>query len=165
VRTDAPWKSFQDFVDAAKKNPGKLRSGAASANISLLWEGLLKHEKIDIIHMMYKGAADIFVAIMGGHIDVYCEGLTPIVPHIEAGKIRLLAFMGSKRNKNYPDVPILKELGYSIFSRDFWSGFFASAGARSQLWRRCRGVSKGSFPSKRSNSNGRGWCFSPLYGA
>jgi len=51
-----------------------------------------------------------------------------MIPHLEAGKIHLLAFIGSKRNKNYPDVHTLKELGYSSFSRDFWSGFFAPSG-------------------------------------
>src|SRR3990172_2483021 len=54
VRFDAPWKTFKDFMDDAKKNPGKLRSGAASANISLLWEGLLKQTGSDVTHLMYK---------------------------------------------------------------------------------------------------------------
>ena len=128
VRSDSPYKSLKDLIDAAKRTPGKLRSGSFSPSISLVWEGLLKHERIDIIHMLYKGAADCFVAIMGGHIDCYLDALTPILPYLEAGKIRLLASISSKRNKNYPDVPTLNELGYSRFSKDFWSGFFAPAG-------------------------------------
>ncbi len=128
VKADSPYKSLKEFLDAAKKNPGKLRSGTFSPSISLVWEGLFKGEGIDIIHMQYKGAADAFVAIMGGHIDCYLDALTPMIPQLEAGKIRLLASISSKRNKNYPDVPTLKDLGYGIFSRDFWSGFFAPAG-------------------------------------
>jgi len=128
VRVESPYKSLKELLDAAKRNPGKIRSGSYSPTLSLVWEGLLKQEGIDIVHLMYKGAADVFVAVMGGHIDCYLDALTPMVPHIEAGKIRLLASVSSKRNKHYPDVPTLKELGYSSFSRDLWSGFFAPAG-------------------------------------
>jgi tripartite-type tricarboxylate transporter receptor subunit TctC len=128
VKADSPYKSLKDFLDAAKKNPGKLRSGTFSPSISLVWEGLLKQEGTDIIHMQYKGAADAFVAVMGGHIDCYLDALTPMTPQLEAGKIRLLAFISSKRHKSYPDVQTLKDLGYGFFSRDFWSGFFAPAG-------------------------------------
>jgi len=128
VKSDSPYKSLRDLLDAAKKNPGKIRSGSYSGTTSLVWEGLLKQEGIDLIHMTYKGAAEVFVALMGGHIDCYLDPLTPMIPHLEAGKIHLLAFIGSKRDKNYPDVPTLGELGFSNFSRDQWSGFFAPAG-------------------------------------
>ena len=128
VRVDAPWKTFKDFVDDAKKNPGKLRSGAASANISLLWEGLLKQTGLDVTHLMYKGAGDSLLAMMGGHIDAFMDAVTPMVPHIEANKVRLLTTIGSKRFKNYPDVPTLAEFGYSTFSKDMWNAFYAPAG-------------------------------------
>jgi tripartite-type tricarboxylate transporter receptor subunit TctC len=128
VRADAPWKTFQDFLDAAKKNPGKLRSGAASANISLIWEVLLKQTGVDVTHLMYKGAPDSLLALMGGHIDIFMDVVTPMVSHIEAGKVRLLAAIGSKRFKSYPDVPTLAEFGFTKFSKDTWNGFYAPAG-------------------------------------
>ncbi len=128
VKADSPYKNLKDLLDAAKKNPGKLRSGSASSSITLVWEGLLKREGIDMTHMLYKGAPDSLLAVMGGHIDCNCDALTPMVPHVESGKLRLLTSISSKRNKNYPDVLTLKELGYSSFSRDFWNAFFAPAG-------------------------------------
>jgi tripartite-type tricarboxylate transporter receptor subunit TctC len=128
VKIDAPWKSFQDFIDAVKKNPGKLRLGVNSANISLIWEGLSKQEGFDVTRLMYKGAADSLYALMGGHVDILADPLTAMVPHVEAGKIRLLASISSKRNKHYPDVPTLYELGYHDFSKDLWNGFYAPAG-------------------------------------
>jgi tripartite-type tricarboxylate transporter receptor subunit TctC len=127
VRTDAPWKTFKEFIDAARANPGKLRSGAASANLSLLWEGFSRQAKMDVVHLMYKGAPDSLLALMGGHIDVFTDAVTPMVPHIESGKIRLLATMGSKRFKNYPDVPTLAEYGYPSFGKDMWNGFYGPA--------------------------------------
>ena len=128
VKADSPWKTFQDFTDAARKNPGKLRSGINSANISLLWDGLLKQAGLDVTCLMYKGAADSLLALMGGHVDISMDSVTPMVPHIEAGQIRLVATIGTERNKYYPAVPTLSELGYKTFSRDMWNGFYAPAG-------------------------------------
>jgi tripartite-type tricarboxylate transporter receptor subunit TctC len=128
VKSDSRWKTLKDFFDEAKKNPGKLRSGACSANISLIWQGLLKKQGFDITHLMYKGAPDSIRAVLGGHIDCNCDALTPMLPHIEAGKLRLLASISSKRNKDYPDVPTLYELGFRDFSKDLWNAFFAPPG-------------------------------------
>jgi len=128
VKADSSWTTFKDFVDAVKKNPGKVRSGSAAPTISLLWESLLKHEGWDITHLMYKSAAQPAVALMGGHIDVITDSLIPLIAHIEAGGVRLLAIIGSKRIKNYPNVPTLYELGYKTFAKDFYITFFAPAG-------------------------------------
>jgi tripartite-type tricarboxylate transporter receptor subunit TctC len=128
VRVDAPWKTFREFLDAAKKSPGKLRSGAASANISLVWEVLLKQAGLDVTHLMYKGAPDSLIALLGGHIDIFMDAVTPMVPHLEAGKVRLLAAIGAKRFKGYPDVPTLSESGFPNLSKDTWNGFYAPAG-------------------------------------
>jgi tripartite-type tricarboxylate transporter receptor subunit TctC len=128
VKADSPYKGLKDLLDAAAKNPGKVRSASSSPNLGLVWEGLLKHEGIQIKHMLHKGAADCFLALMGGHTDCYIDALTPILPHVEAGKVRLLASISSKRNKKFPEVLTLKELGHSNFSRDFWGAFFAPAG-------------------------------------
>ena len=133
VKSDSPYKSLKDFLDAAKKNPGKLRSGTFSASITLVWESLLKQEGIDMVHQQYKGAAEVAVALLGGHIDLFLDNLTPLIPQVEAGQVRLLACISSKRDKKYPDVPTLKDLGYSIFSRDFWAGFFAPAGLQQNI--------------------------------
>jgi tripartite-type tricarboxylate transporter receptor subunit TctC len=118
VRTDAPWKTFQDFLGAAKKNPGKLRSGCAGPTINLIWEVFVKQEGLEIKHLMYKSGAESILAVLGGHTDVDIDMLPPLVPHLEAGKLRLLVGLGAKRNNKYPDVPTLYELGYKMFSKD-----------------------------------------------
>jgi len=128
VKADSSWTTFKDFVEAAKKNPGKVRSGAAAASLNLLWEGLLKHAGLDVTHLMYKSGALSVVALMGGHIDVIADSLGPLISHIEAGKVRPLAVIGSKRIKDYPNIPTLYEFGYKSFSRDFQMAFYAPAG-------------------------------------
>jgi tripartite-type tricarboxylate transporter receptor subunit TctC len=67
---------------------------------------------------MYKGAPDSLLALMGGHIDLFMDVVTPMVTHIEAGKIRLLVAIGARRFKNYPDIPTLAEYGFTQFSKD-----------------------------------------------
>ena len=128
VKADSSYKSLKDILDAAKKSPGKLRFGTTSASLVLVWEGLLKKDGTEMTQMTYKGAGDTLLALLGGHIDCHIDPLGPMVPHLDAGRVRLLASISSKRNKNYPDIPTLKEIGYTDFSRDFWNGFFAPAG-------------------------------------
>jgi tripartite-type tricarboxylate transporter receptor subunit TctC len=128
VRSDSPWKTFQDLIEAVKKNPGKYRSVTAAATLTLLWESLLKQNGLDVTHLMTKGATETLLSVMGGHSEIMIEGLSPVVSHIDSGQVRLLACVSSKRNKTYPDVPTLYELGFRSFSRDFFNGFYAPAG-------------------------------------
>jgi tripartite-type tricarboxylate transporter receptor subunit TctC len=136
VRADAPWKSFQDLLDAAKKTPGKIKSSSASANITLLWEGLVKQAGVDFTHLPYKGSSENMLALLGGHTDVYLDNITAILPHVEAGKIRLLIAISSKRFKTYPDIPTFSEFGYSNFSRDMWNGWYAPKGLSKPIMER-----------------------------
>jgi tripartite-type tricarboxylate transporter receptor subunit TctC len=124
VRSDAPWKSLKDFIDDARKNP-KYKSGSDGGGTSLAWDGILKPSNLDVVHIMFKGAAPNFTALLGGHIDISATVLTPLLPQLEAKKVRLLAC--SSRLKDYPDVPTMAELGYPDASRDFWNGFLAPA--------------------------------------
>jgi len=124
VKSDAPWKSFNDFIEDAKKNP-KYKSGSDGGGTSLAWDAVLKPMNLDVVHIMFNGAAPNFTALLGGHIDISATVLTPLLPQLEAKKVRLLA--SSSKLKDYPDVPTMAELGYPDASRDFWNGFLAPA--------------------------------------
>ena len=124
VKSDAPWKSFNEFIEDAKKNP-KYKSGSDGGGTSLAWDSILKPLNLDVVHIMFNGAVPNFTALLGGHIDVSATVLTPLLPHLEAKKVRLLA--SSSKLKDYPDVPTMTELGYPDASRDFWNGFLAPA--------------------------------------
>lgn len=124
VKSDAPWKSFNEFIEDARKNP-KYKSGSDGGGTSLAWDSILKPLNLDVVHIMFNGAVPNFTALLGGHIDVSATVLTPLLPHLEAKKVRLLA--SSSKLKDYPDVPTMTELGYPDASRDFWNGFLAPA--------------------------------------
>ncbi len=117
VRSDAPWKTWQDLVAYAKANPGKLSYGTPGANTSLhvTMEDIAQRDGIQWVQVPYKGNADNMTALLGGHIQASADS-TGWGSHVEAGKMRLLVTWGEKRTKRWPDVPTLKELGYDIVS-------------------------------------------------
>ncbi len=124
VRSDAPWRTFQDFIGDAKKNP-KYKSGSDGGGTGLAWDSILKPLNLDVVHIMFNGSVPNFTALLGGHIDVCATVLTPLVPQLEAKKVRLLA--SSSKLKDHPEVPVMADLGYRDASRDFWNGFLAPA--------------------------------------
>jgi tripartite-type tricarboxylate transporter receptor subunit TctC len=124
VRPDAPWRSFNGFIEDAKKNP-KYKSGSDGGGTGLAWDSILKPLNLDVVHIMFNGSVPNFTALLGGHIDICATVLTPLLPHLEAKKVLLLA--SSSKLKDYPDVPTMADLGYPDASRDFWNGFLAPA--------------------------------------
>ncbi len=117
VPATSPWKTLQDFVDFAKQNPGKVDYGSTGTGTSphLVIEEFSTKAGIQLTHVPFKGSADLMTAILGGHI-MSASDSTGWAPHVDAGKLRLLAVYGSKRSKRWPDVPTLAELGYSTVS-------------------------------------------------
>jgi tripartite-type tricarboxylate transporter receptor subunit TctC len=117
VPAGAPWKSVKDFVEDAKRNPAKIDYGSTGTGTTphLVMEEFAQKAGMKLTHVPYKGSADLMQAILGGHIQSASDS-TGWAPHVEAGKLRLLATFGPKRTKRWPDVPTLTELGYDTVS-------------------------------------------------
>jgi tripartite-type tricarboxylate transporter receptor subunit TctC len=117
VRSDAPWKSMAELVAAAKASPGKISYGShgIGGSVHLATEELSAAQGVKLNHIPYKGSADMLTAVLGGHLDVAVDS-TGAVPHVAAGKARVLAVLTEKRAPVWPDVPTLAELGYGIVS-------------------------------------------------
>ena len=117
VRADAPWKSMADLVAAAKANPEKISYGShgIGGSVHLATEELSGAQGVKLNHIPYKGSADMLASMLGGHLDVAVDS-TGAVPHVAAGKARVLAVLTEKRTPVWPDVPTLTELGYGIVS-------------------------------------------------
>ena len=117
VAATAPWKTIREFVDDAKRNPGKIDYGSTGTGTTphLAMEQFAQKAGIKLTHVPYKGSADLMAAILGGHIQAASDS-TGWAPHVEAGKLRLLATFGPKRTKRWPDVPTLTELGFDTVS-------------------------------------------------
>jgi tripartite-type tricarboxylate transporter receptor subunit TctC len=117
VKADAPWKTFNELIEYARANPGKLNYGTPGAGTSLhiTMEQIAKMKGIKWTQVPFKGVADSMNALLGGHIDVTSDS-TGWAGAVNAGSARLLVTWGAQRTKNWPDVPILKEVGIDLIS-------------------------------------------------
>ena len=117
VPVDSPIKSIKDLVDFARANPEKFTYGSTGIGTSphLAVEEFAQRAGIKLTHVPFKGNADNMQAILGGH-TMGASDATGWGPHVEAGKLRLLATYGSKRTKRWPNVPTLDELGFKTVS-------------------------------------------------
>jgi tripartite-type tricarboxylate transporter receptor subunit TctC len=117
VSPRSEFHSVAQLVDFAKKNPGKIDYGSTGSGTTphLAIEEFAAKAGIKLTHVPFKGSADLMTSILGGHIQSASDS-TGWAPHVEAGKLRLLATYGSKRTKKWPDVPTLAELGYDTVS-------------------------------------------------
>jgi tripartite-type tricarboxylate transporter receptor subunit TctC len=117
VKADAPWKTFQELLDYAKANPGKLNYGTPGAGTSLhiTMEQIAKQKDLKWTHVPFKGVAESMNALLGGHIDVVSDS-TGWAGAVNGGQARLLVTWGAARTKNWPDVPTLKDVGIDLIS-------------------------------------------------
>jgi tripartite-type tricarboxylate transporter receptor subunit TctC len=117
VKADAPWKTFDELIDYARANPGKINYGTPGAGTSLhiTMEQIAKLKGIKWTHVPFKGVSESMNALLGGHIDVVSDS-TGWAGSVEGGQARLLVTWGAGRTKNWPNVPNLKESGIDMIS-------------------------------------------------
>lgn len=130
VKNDSPFKSFDDLINDAKKNPGKLTYGTSGpgSDTHLLVEQLQDAAKIKFSHIPYAGGTESFSALMGGHVNFISNNLASASPHLKAGTVRALAVGQDNRNPFIPDVPTFREKGYAQHYIQYWAGVFVSKG-------------------------------------
>jgi tripartite-type tricarboxylate transporter receptor subunit TctC len=114
VKGDSPFKTFKDMIDYARKNPKKVTFGTNGANsIShITVEAIAKQENVQMIHIPFKGTPEAQAAVLGGHVTASIGDF--VVDMVATGQIKLLMMLREDKSEFYPDVPILKDLGYSI---------------------------------------------------
>ena len=117
VRADAPWKDLKEFVAYAKVNPDKITYGTPGTGTTphLAVEQFALKAGIKLSHIPFKGFAENAQSLLGGHTMALSDS-TGWAPHVDAGKMRVLATYGSKRTKRWPQVPTLLDAGYDTVS-------------------------------------------------
>jgi len=115
VPSDSPLKTWTHFVAWAKANPGKLSYGSTGTLTSphLTMELIAQKLGLELLHVPYKGSADLMQSILGGNIMAAADS-TGFAPQVEAGKLRVLNTWGTERLAKFPDAPTLKELGLDM---------------------------------------------------
>lgn len=112
VRQDAPWKSWKEFAEDARKRPGQISVGAAGPvqTPSIVLSELAQSTGLQLNRVPYKGDSEQAADLMGGHIDAgVLSGVAS--QHIQSGRLRYLAMFTSGRVPQFPQVPTLRELG------------------------------------------------------
>ncbi|NML44273.1 tripartite tricarboxylate transporter substrate binding protein [Ramlibacter sp. G-1-2-2] len=131
VNASSPYKTLQDFVQAARAKPGKLNcaGGGGGATVTNLAFELLKSElKLDITAVPYKGSAPAITALLGGEIDCDSDALAALLPQIQGGKLRALAVTTKRRSSQLPDVPTVAETVLPGMDASAWYGILAPKG-------------------------------------
>jgi tripartite-type tricarboxylate transporter receptor subunit TctC len=130
VRPSLPVKNLKELVAYAKANPGKLNYGSSGlgASAQLASELFTTLATINVMHVPYKGAAQMLIGLMGGEVDMLVIGPPAALSQIQAGKVRALAVMSEQRVPLLPNVPTIKEAGIDNCEVTAWYGILAPAG-------------------------------------
>jgi tripartite-type tricarboxylate transporter receptor subunit TctC len=129
VESSTKITNLKEFVEYAKKNPGKLSYGSAGAG-SLTHLGMEQFKQAAgffAVHVPYRGAAPAFADLIGGQTQAMMASLAGATPHIRSGRLRPLAVTGTQRHRLYPDVPTFDELGFKGFDGVQWYGVLGPA--------------------------------------
>ena len=129
VTPDSPWKTLQDLIEAAKKDPGKLKfSSYGVMSVTHVCMEILNHEAgIKTVNIPYTNDSLALSAAIGGHVQFSCNTIQAALPHLLSGTLRALAISDTGRYKHLPGVPTFKELGFNLETFS-WHGLMAPKG-------------------------------------
>lgn len=129
VRPSAAVRSIRDFIDLARRAPGKLTYGSSGIGGSshLAGELFASIAGVTLTHIPYKGTPPALVDIMAGRIDAMFAAVAPALPHIRAERLRAIAVTTGKRSSILPDLPTAAET-LPGFEAETWYGLLAPAG-------------------------------------
>jgi tripartite-type tricarboxylate transporter receptor subunit TctC len=117
VRSDAPWKTFQDLLADARARPGQITYGSPGVGTTphIVMAQIAKSRDINWINVPFKGTSETIDAVLGGHVNAVADG-SGWAPMVNEGKLRLLITFGATRTANWPTVPTLTEIGVKIIA-------------------------------------------------
>lgn len=150
IKLDHPAKTLAEFVDFAKKNPGKVTLGHAGVGSSnyLICKMFIEAAKVDVALVGYRGAGPALNDLMGGQIDGVCDNATSLTGAVQGGKVRAVAVATPKRIPVLPDVPTSAEAGLPAFQAQGWNALFAAKGTPEKIIAKLNGALKQALASE-----------------
>lgn len=130
VRKDSPFKSFEDLISYAKKNPGKLNCGTAGSGTGghLSLEIIKTQAGIDFAYLHYKSGGEVITGLLGGHVDFAINALSATMGLMKSGDVRALVSTFGRKITGFPNIPSIAELGYPMATTGSWTGFVLPQG-------------------------------------
>lgn len=140
VKADSPFKRFGDIISYARENPNKLTYGT-TGQIGLhflIMDQIARKEKVQLRQVPFKGGIEVETALLGGHIDVAASEFGSA--QIKAGKTRLLLLLREEHAAEYPETPVLKDLGYSDIAAPMIQGIAGPKGIPDEIAKKLEGA-------------------------
>lgn len=149
VREDAPWRTFGEFLEAARAQPGEIIMANSGTGSIWHFNTLLMEQDCDVrvTHLPYSGSSGSLASLLGGHVDAVIAGAGEAVSNVQAGSLRVLAVLDRERAQLFPDAPTTHELGYP-FGAPAWSGFFAPRGLPGEIQAKLERAFQTAFESR-----------------
>lgn len=124
VRADAPWDTFEDFINYAKEHPGEIQVG--NSGTGSIWHiaaaSIEKECGVQFTHVPFDGAAPAVAALLGDNIQAVTVSPSEVKNNVDSGDFKVLCVLGESRSSVVPDVPTAQELGIDITIQG-WGGF------------------------------------------
>jgi len=130
IAANAPWKTFAEFADHARQNPGTLSFASAGAGTGshLAAEALSEQAGIRLLHVPYKGGAQALTDVMGGQVSAYFGNAASTLSYVQSGKLKALAVSSAHSVAGLPEVPTLAQAGLPGYNVVEWNGVFLPKG-------------------------------------
>ena len=135
VPASSPVNSLKEFVELARKEPGKYNYGSYGTGTSSHVHGemLSAQARLGLVHVPFKGGAPLLTDLLGGQLTSAFVDVTSARAHVRSGKMKVLAITGERRFKALPDVPTFTELGYRDFEPYGWFALLLPAGVPAEI--------------------------------
>lgn len=123
-------RTLADLIAAAKAKPGEVSYGTygAGSKAHIDTEAFARQAGVTLLHVPYKGVADVVPALLGSQIQIAIAGVPPVLQLVQSGQLRALAIASPKRAALLPNVPTFTEAGLNGFNASAWFGLVAPVG-------------------------------------
>jgi len=130
TKPDFPANNGKEFIEALRKNPGKLTYGndGVGGTVQLSGERIFRTQGVQLRPVPFGGAGETLKAFLGGHVDIYGGSIPPILPHVKAGKAKCLLLTSRERSDALPQAASLSDLGASQAATVLWRGIIGPKG-------------------------------------
>jgi len=135
VHPSIPVRSVKELIALAKARPGQLNYGSAGqgSTAHMAMELFRSMARVDLVHVPYKGTGPALIDLLGGHLSLMFDVVLTTLPHMKAGKLRVLGVSSLQRADVAPEVPTIAENGLPGFEALVWFGLFAPAGTPPEI--------------------------------